>query len=410
MKHPKKKGSAWRMAAISSWALLILLIVSLFVKVRLQRRQIGMLRSDVRSLEHAVRREVNRKPPDYVEVRRLLAKVDQNMYLISNPDGTFSAYPNVEAPKSDLSSMTSLEEMLRWQKKAREDLIRSLVGRIPPKLPLESEAKLIEKREKYDLYHVSFMTRYGQRRRAALSVPRNLQKNDKLPAVVAFAGTGLGGVGELQMFDKNTFENFNKDIFVGTYVYPMLFAERGEDERRYVVLAMDPICGEPREVLADRGNHKLGELGAQRFLDGLAALDYLETIQHVDRGRIACVGLSGGGWMSRLMAAVDERVKAVIVCGQNLGSRNEVEDIPALIAPRRAIYSNGFYDFDNSCLPFKVASQLPAVRNAYQIFGKPENVTYVIHPGAHLFEERYCVTFLDRYMEELASEDTRRDE
>src|SRR5678815_2590602 len=49
--------------------------------------------------------------------------------------------------------------------------------------------------------------------------------------------------------------------------------------------------------------------------DDIRTVDYLVTRPEVDPKRIACVGHSVGGLRSTYLAALDDRIKAAVVCG-----------------------------------------------------------------------------------------------
>lgn len=101
----------------------------------------------------------------------------------------------------------------------------------------------------------------------------------------------------------------------------------------FVVLAYDPIGqGERRQYWnpntkeTDVGGpttehsmvgHLLFLVGEDlthyRVWDGMRAIDYLETRKEVDPKRIGCAGHSGGGTLTRFIAAVDERVQCAVI-------------------------------------------------------------------------------------------------
>lgn len=101
--------------------------------------------------------------------------------------------------------------------------------------------------------------------------------------------------------------------------------------------------------------------------DDIRTLDYLASRPEVDPRRLACVGLSVGGYRSFLLAALDERIKAAVDVGWMTSFaaqiRNHVihtvglsfhinglyryldfPDLAALIAPRAALVINGSRD------------------------------------------------------------------
>jgi dienelactone hydrolase len=49
--------------------------------------------------------------------------------------------------------------------------------------------------------------------------------------------------------------------------------------------------------------------------DDRRTVDYLVTRPEVDPSRVGCVGLSVGGLRSMYLAALDERIRAAVVCG-----------------------------------------------------------------------------------------------
>jgi dienelactone hydrolase len=101
--------------------------------------------------------------------------------------------------------------------------------------------------------------------------------------------------------------------------------------------------------------------------DDIRTLDYLASRPEVDAKRLACVGLSVGGYRSFFLAALDERIKAAVDVGwmTSFGSQikdkvlntmglsfhiaglyryMDLPDMSALIAPRAVMVINGSQD------------------------------------------------------------------
>jgi cephalosporin-C deacetylase-like acetyl esterase len=55
------------------------------------------------------------------------------------------------------------------------------------------------------------------------------------------------------------------------------------------------------------------DLTHYRVWDGMRAIDYLLTRPEVDKGKIGCAGHSGGGTLTRFIAAMDDRVKCAVI-------------------------------------------------------------------------------------------------
>ena len=142
--------------------------------------------------------------------------------------------------------------------------------------------KTFSRNEKVDHQRVTFKTRYGITLSADLYQPKST--SGKLAAIAV--GGPFGAV---------------KEQSSGLYAQTM--AERG-----FVTLAFDPSYtgesgGEPRNVASPDFNTE----------DFSAAVDFLGLQPNVDRGRIGIIGICGWGGMALNAAAVDKRVKAVVV-------------------------------------------------------------------------------------------------
>jgi dienelactone hydrolase len=140
-------------------------------------------------------------------------------------------------------------------------------------------------------------------------------------------------------------------------------------------------------------------------------LDVLLSLEHADPARVAVAGLSGGGWQTIMISALDTRVTACNpVAGyssfltriRNLSDLGDSEQTPcdlatladythltAMLAPRPALLT--FNVKDNCC--FASAHALPplldAARPIYQLYGRKDHLQFHVNhdPGTHNFEQ-----------------------
>lgn len=147
------------------------------------------------------------------------------------------------------------------------------------------------------------------------------------------------------------------------------------------------------------GRTLLGE----RCKDGMTVITWLFSLPGVDRRHLGCTGHSGGGATALWLAALDERIGAVLVSGYfssfaasimamehcecntvpGISGLAEMGDIAALLAPRLFCALNGRND---PLFPLAGASQqIETVRRAYQLMDAPEACTFHIHAGGHAY-------------------------
>lgn len=156
------------------------------------------------------------------------------------------------------------------------------------------------------------------------------------------------------------------------------------------------------------GTHELGLF----YLAMRRGLDYLHADPRVDPARIGMTGLSGGGWQTIVLSALDERIKATApVAGFNgmaakamaraYGDTGDVEQSPAdffvgldyphlaaLLAPRPALL---VYNAEDDCC-FRAGMAKPVVfepaRAIYAASGRPDGLSWHENrdPGTHNYQ------------------------
>ncbi len=184
------------------------------------------------------------------------------------------------------------------------------------------------------------------------------------------------------------------------------------------------------------------------YLAMCRALEVLLDLEQVDPKRIAVTGLSGGGWQTIVLAALDTRVRLAAPNAGYIGldcrinhqaDRGDIEqnasdlaataDYPmltALLAPRPALLM--YNEHDDCC--FQTARARPSVyepvRPLYEALGRPDDFAFHnnLDPGTHNYEREHrerFYGFLNRHFlddrpgvlnrdEEIPSEDEVRAE
>ena len=171
------------------------------------------------------------------------------------------------------------------------------------------------------LYKLSYGSVRGQRVPAYLAIPKE-PAGIKVPVVVLMHGWNL-------------FWGKNED-WVLEWI-PLLTAQG------YAVLAPDHFMyGERKKEDgfdngSDRGPYYYRDWMCQSVVDLRRGIDYLESRPDIDPERIAIFGGSLGGWIGSILAAVEPRIKTVIL------SVPATEFETAQTPPGRIINSSNFF-------------------------------------------------------------------
>jgi hypothetical protein len=293
------------------------------------------------------------------------------------------------APGPEPSTPTNLVRALRftatspqaaraWQKTAREQLYRLLMGGGEPQRVALDPQFLQTARDPSGavaLEELTLQSLPDRRVHAWLAVPT--MRPAKVGAVLALHGHG--GSGEDVVRGR------------GLYWYGRALAEMG-----YVVMAPD--------IGSHTLQHTNWTLMGERVWDALVCLDYLETRPEVDRDRLAVAGLSLGGETTMYVAALDERLKAVCSSGwlttianmkqghcpcwqiPGLEARYDFADLFACVAPRLLVLEVGEKERAPGGFPVPIARQAFAeIEPAYRLLGAERALRLDIHSGGHAF-------------------------
>ena len=164
------------------------------------------------------------------------------------------------------------------------------------------------------------------------------------------------------------------------------------------------------------------------------AIDYLYTLEYVNKEQIALTGLSRNGKMALWAAAFDERIKAVVPISGGTGSENpfrytsekfdnesiaqittnfphwlhprlrffvgrehklpiDQNSLMALIAPRGLMITSSI--FENQGNPWGIEQAYLSAREAYKFLGAEENIAIDMRHGLHSPSARDMERYLD---------------
>jgi dienelactone hydrolase len=134
-------------------------------------------------------------------------------------------------------------------------------------------------------------------------------------------------------------------------------------------------------------------MGLQTW-DSLRALDFLASLPDVDTKRLAITGESGGGTQTMMLGAIDDRLAAVgpcvmvshtmqggCLCENAPGLRVEFSnmEVAACAAPKYQIMVGASGDWTKTTMMVEG----PAVASVYALYGKPQNLQYVLYDYGH---------------------------
>lgn len=142
-------------------------------------------------------------------------------------------------------------------------------------------------------------------------------------------------------------------------------------------------------------------LMAENLRDALWALEVLARHESVDQARLGCVGLSLGGRMAMMTAAVSPRIRVAVPSGAlnmmqerieghygcgaqvipGLLQYGDVPEIASLIAPRPCLWETG--QKDKLTMPDRIGPALTRMRRAWSAFGADNRLQVDSFDGGH---------------------------
>ncbi len=307
----------------------------------------------------------------------------------------------------------------RWRTSLRLALRRTLrldaLGPVPVPRPVVIEST---RGDGYRRDRIAYQTLSGNWVSAYLLVPDGDVARARSPAVLCAHGHFPGG--------KHSVVHPGHAHGVA---YGHEFARRG-----CVVLAPDNAGMGERDVAPDqrtfadptisgcflawaRLNHVGLDLTGLRVFDLMAGVSLLAARDDVDARAIGAAGLSGGCWLSQVLAALDRRVAGAVLSGffttfaqtvwhghcvchhpQGIGLIADMPDIAALIAPRPLFIESGKRD-----VAYPLEPAYGRVAQAYRRCGAADRLGLDHYDGGHVFHGVRSIPWLvDRLNARLA--------
>ena len=273
-----------------------------------------------------------------------------------------------EAPLKMKFQGSTADECRAWQQSFGNKL-EELLGAYRP--PLRWEAQIEETVESPDHRRQSVILRApGVAELPIYLLTPKAARDGARPGILALHGHGPFGHDAVVGIDSTAERAQN--IETANYDFGLELVRQG-----YVVVApcFTPFGRRLDSSEAYRGNDAcavafvrmqlLGRnLMSENLRDALWALEFLTRHSAVDTDRIGCVGLSYGGRMTMLAAAVEPRIRVAVISGalnvmqERIGGRyscgaqvipgllefGDVPEIAGLIAPRPALWEVGLRD------------------------------------------------------------------
>jgi dienelactone hydrolase len=261
--------------------------------------------------------------------------------------------------------------------------------------PKFEESGVLETGDGYRIHRLRYEIVPGFESSALLYEPEHVDA--RAPAILNLAGHD-GPLGYAYEFKQKRCINFAKHGILALNLEWFGFGELGKAGNEHWFAAhLDMV-----------GANGLGVF----YLAMRRGLDYLYNHPHVDRNRIGVTGLSGGGWQTIVLSALDERVKATnpVAGFSSLRSRVEVKEygdmgdveqsgtdflqgtdypyLVALLAPRPTLLT---YNGEDDCC-FRANLVKPRVYDAIQpffgLYGKSDGFTWHENrdPGNHNYQ------------------------
>ncbi len=173
------------------------------------------------------------------------------------------------------------------------------------------------------------------------------------------------------------------------------FARMGIVAFTYDMVGYNDTHQIPHTFASDRDHWVWGVsvMGLQTW-NSIRALDFISALPEVDTHRLAITGESGGGTQTMMLGAVDDRLAVVgpcvmvshsmqggCICENAPGLRVDFSnmEVAALAAPKPQIMVAATGDWTATTMNIEG----PGVESIYKLYGKTDNLKYVIFPFEH---------------------------
>jgi len=308
------------------------------------------------------------------------------------------------------------EELVSWQKKFRTKLGELLGPHTPP---VTFSSKRIGQTDTGKYIREEWLLKA----KGTPTLPVYLLRpKSKGPHPVILALHGHGQFGHDAVAGLNHTEERRANIAKANYDYGRVFADRGflvvapcmlpfgrRLDSRYNNAKTDP-CAITFVRLSLLGQTLMGS----NLRDCKWALDFACTQKDADAGRIACIGLSYGGRMTMLTAAMDERIKIAVPSGalnvmqERIGNPyscggqvipgllqyGDVPEIGSLIAPRHCIWETGSQD--KLIVPGWKEKAVSRLQRAYKASGHPGRLQIHNFEGGHRWDGTTALPIIEK--------------
>ena len=317
---------------------------------------------------------------------------------------------NTAVRQKRLRSLDCRESALRYVEEVKQR-IRSSYRFPTEKCPLNPRITGVVEKDRFKIEKILFDSRPGYPVTANLYVPANL--TGPAPAVLFVCGHSLEGKA------ADAYQSAQQSFALQGYVV-LAIDPVGQGERlQYGIKSGIVVCSEHNHL--NRRLLPLGEdMGVWRIWDAIRAVDYMLTRSEIDPARIAVNGNSGGGTMTSLIAAVEDRIAMSCPnCYITTWLRNvenelpvDAEQIPAgcavdggemadlliAAAPRPVLIQgqkNDFFDLRGTREAYL------EVKKVYELLGYGDRVEYFNGPQGHGYSvhlRENCYRFFNKHM------------
>ncbi|MBP1963603.1 dienelactone hydrolase family protein [Paenibacillus aceris] len=313
----------------------------------------------------------------------------------------------------------------------RERLKQGLAGSLQIGMLEEDELRpvLLERVEWEDHIRerIEFGTVLGFRVPAYVLIPKG--KKGPSAAVLALHGHGYGSR-QISGLLPDGSENTGEPDSHGNYALELV-------RRGFVVMVPEVIGFGDRRLVEDVKDGKVGNSSCQalashlllygislaglRVQEAQRAIDYMLSREDVAAHSVGCFGFSGGALIASYAAALDERVKATVLCafpntfkGSIMHVRHcidnylpgalayaELPELMGLIAPRPLFIASGKQDRIFPVATVEVAIQY--LQDQYAEAGAAENLGFHLYEGKHEVNGTQAYPWLVEVMEKELS-------